>query len=323
MTDDSVTRRRCYTEGAGTAANGEQLSDDAGDMVDTGPEAAGHDRFLIDGPAAQRFWDKSALGVPQSGNRLLLSAAEVLFCNRQRNLALPEGWESVRLEQEGISGLLHEAAALEAVRTPGELVVLTQNLAKLNLPEAASESSWALRWPRIGRVTDGPPDGELRWVKASEAIDWRELHEWARATTAADRIAEVLIVDDDLDVTTYRLSSCNPTGEVNHTESDAGDENPFSVLLEDVIARGLLPRSGFKYGTRWRLYDRPLGEAHAPYLLQHEDEAPSDWAQICLSARMATGVNKTWLCGFEQGGNWRYLAVTRPPPDARWSGVRR
>ena len=288
-----------------------------------GPEAVGHDGFLIDGPAAQRFWDKSALGVPQAGNRLLLSAAEVLFCNRQRNLALPEGWESVRMEQEGITDLLHEAAALEAVRTPGERVVLARNLESLGLPGSASASTWALRWARTERVKNGPPEGELRWVEASEAIDWRELHEWASRTAAADRIAEVLIVDDDLDVTTYRLSSCDPTGEVSHAENGEGDASHFPGLLEDVLARGLLPRSGFKYGTRWRLYDHPLGVTHAPYLLQHEDEAPSDWAQVCLSARMATGVNKTWLCGFEQAGEWRYLAVTRPPPDARWANPRR
>ena len=287
------------------------------------PEAAGHDEFLIDGPAAQRFWDKSALGVPQSGNRLLLSAAEVLFCNRHRNLALPEGWESARMEQDGITDLLQEAAALEAVRTPGEKVVLARNLESLGLPDTSSESTWALRWARDERVKNGPPDGELRWVEASEAIDWRELHEWASRTAAADRIPEVLIVDNDLDVTTYRLSSCDPTGEVSHAEAGEGDASPFSGLLADVLARGLLPRSGFKYGTRWRLYDHPLGVTHAPYLLQHEDEAPSDWAQVCLSARMSTGVNKTWLCGFEQTGKWCYLAVTRPPPDARWSNPRR
>ena len=113
-----------------------------------GPEAVGHDGFLIDGPAAQRFWDKSALGVPQAGNRLLLSAAEVLFCNRHRNLALPEGWESARMEQDGITDLLQEAAALEAVRTPGEKVVLARNLESLGLPETSSESTWALRWAR-------------------------------------------------------------------------------------------------------------------------------------------------------------------------------
>ena len=287
------------------------------------PEAAGHDEFLIDGPAAQRFWDKSALGVPQSGNRLLLSAAEVLFCNRQRNLALPEKWENERMEREGISDLLHEAAALEAIRTPGEKVVLARNLESLSLPGTASESTWGLRWARAERVRNGPPEGELRWVKASEAIDWRELHDWASEATAADRIAEVLIVDDDLDVTTYRLNPCDPNGEVSQAEVGGGDSSPFPGLLEDILGRGLLPRSGFKYGTRWRLYDQPVGVTHTPYLLQHEDEAPSDWAQVCLSARMSTGVNKTWLCGFEQAGVWCYLAVTRPPPDARWSGVRR
>ena len=109
--------------------------------------------------------------------------------------------------------------------------------------------------------------------------------------------------------------------EVRIFENTPDDEGSIS-LLRDVLSRKLLPRSGFKYGTKWRLYELPIGEEHAQWLLQPEWLAPRDWAQACLAARLANGVHKTWLCGFQNDGVWYYLGIHRPPSEGRWSGFR-
>jgi len=94
-------------------------------------------------------------------------------------------------------------------------------------------------------------------------------------------------------------------------------------ILNDLLDRGLVMRPGFKYGTRWRCYDKPLGEDHAPYLVVLPSEAPHDWAGACLASRLAAGVNKIWLHPVQYGEKWCYLAVTRPPADSRWSNPNR
>ena len=78
-------------------------------------------------------------------------------------------------------------------------------------------------------------------------------------------------------------------------------------------------RPGFKYGTRWRCYDKPLGEDHAPFLVILPEDAPKDWAGACLASRLASGVNKIWLHPISHGDSWNYLAIKRPPADSRWS----
>ena len=329
-----------------------------------------HERgWILDGPAAQRLHDKSALGRPLPGNTLLLSDSEVLFCSRHRHLSLDEGWLEERVSQR--ASLLQETAALEAMRVPGEKIVMVDNLHHLSKSVIHSEGTWALRWSRSSIVRSDPPLSEVIWVRDDEPIDWLSLHRWASEVSDLERISEVLIVDDEMGVTCYRIDVCDPRGNLNNIDDKPLDEHLDSLLednwsggllipdselpeqigspipegtwvdedevrllagdddergaaslLRDVLGRGLLPRTGFKFGTRWRLYDSPIGEDHARWLLQPEWLAPRDWAQACLSARLATGVNKTWLCGFEHDGSWLYLGLVRPPADARWSGIR-
>ena len=81
-------------------------------------------------------------------------------------------------------------------------------------------------------------------------------------------------------------------------------------LYSDLLSRGLLCRPGFKYGCRWRLSCEPMGEAHAPWLLSPEDEAPSNWDGACLAVRLAAGVHKKWLCALH-GEEWQYLSIER------------
>ena len=102
----------------------------------------------------------------------------------------------------------------------------------------------------------------------------------------------------------------NPTGQLGR----------MVELLADLLSKGVAIRSGFKYGTRWRAYAGAVGGEHAPWLIVPVEEAPTNWGEACLSARLAANVNKLWLCASVTGNNeWRYLAIERPPSDSRWT----
>jgi len=94
-------------------------------------------------------------------------------------------------------------------------------------------------------------------------------------------------------------------------------ERPVDIdrasLQRWLIEQGLMLRPGFKYGSLWRAYERPIGEEHAPWLIQPVELAPSTWDGVCLAARLAEGVHKTWLCAFphHDGDGWRMLSIAR------------
>mgnify|MGYP003325727680 CR=1 FL=1 len=99
------------------------------------------------------------------------------------------------------------------------------------------------------------------------------------------------------------------------------EDNGARVLI-DLLGRGLNPKSGFKYGTKWRCYEGEIGMGHAPWLIVHPDKIPNDWNEACLASRLASGVNKKWLMPIIIGSKIEYLSISRPPADARWSSPR-
>ena len=82
-------------------------------------------------------------------------------------------------------------------------------------------------------------------------------------------------------------------------------------LFNDLMIRGVLLRPGFKFGSRWRVYDTPVGEAHAPWLVQPMEFAPETWEAACLAVRLSEGVHKSWLCALSQDDKWHYLQMQR------------
>lgn len=340
--------------------------------------------WAVLGGSANRLWERGCFGRPiQEG--ILLTAAEVLNAHRLRGLPLPhENWLSNVLKDK--PEILFECEILDALRFPGEKVVLSENLNAANAVLLDSRS-WALRWSRNVKPKDAEPIAEIRWFKSSDGIDWEALAEWTHNIETGGRIPELLIVDEEHGVVTYRCRLHNPSGPltdpfrgldnderrvVSHAwaeskETDGGFwldtprekwpivgvginleggiwiseiesrivsrivnptmPQPTGItgnrmeILSDLLSRGLAVRSGFKYGTRWRAYAGLVGGEHAPWLVVPLDEAPTDWGEACLAARLAAGVNKYWLCAMNPLGNggWRYLALERPPPDSRWT----
>ncbi len=317
-----------------------------------------------DGPASQRLWQKSVIGRLLKNGSLALSPAETLFVHHHRNIELPNNdWKTDALSMNGM--LLQEYCILEALRVPGNKVVLTGNLDLFDLDY--QPQTWACRWPSDSHPKDSQPTAEVRWFLDSEMLSPAELHNWAVEVRNSNRIPEVMIVDEELSVVSYQLSSESPIGifkeeglgeklpnlsdGINSADgmifpsenweieqlgipteegifldtiaSEIVDgKSPLSqgaLILLDLLDRGLVIRPGFKYGSKWRCYEKRIGDDHAPYLVVLPDEAPKNWAGACLASRLASGVNKIWLHPVNNEGSWNYLAITRPPADSRWT----
>jgi hypothetical protein len=127
-------------------------------------------------------------------------------------------------------------------------------------------------------------------------------------------ILKFIEVDSEFDLSEYTTDSPVTEYELSGSAS----------LLLDLWIRGLNTRPGFKYGSAWRCYPGHVGDGHAPWLvvdpnMNSRGSSPRTWAEACLSSRLASGVNKHWICPFIENGNWGYLEVSRPPSDSRWS----
>ncbi|RJU86484.1 MAG: hypothetical protein DWB89_03880 [Candidatus Poseidoniales archaeon] len=346
-------------------------------------------RILYDGSSYSRLWEKSAIGILADGPGLLLTDSEVIFCREHRGVEFNglndhgsySSWLTDRIEVN--QNLLLETAILEALRVPGNKVVLSENFDSLNLGKSRS---WAMRWSSDGHPKKGAPVSEILWFESKDLLNGKvesgesmlkDLLYWCVEVEEMGRIPEVLIIDEEQSVVTYRLSECNPTGvmekpakeiideisemektrisgnriffpsvskwpldsigiplqggrQLDHIEAEVitsyfeGEHSTSADILLDLWMRGLNTRSGFKYGSTWRCYSGSVGDAHAPWLVvDPTSEGPENWAEACLSSRLASGVNKHWLYPILDNSGWRYLQISRPPSDSRWSNPRR
>jgi hypothetical protein len=101
--------------------------------------------------------------------------------------------------------------------------------------------------------------------------------------------------------------------------TDANDFSDITDVFSDLLERGLHPRTGFKYGTEWRCYDKKIGIDHAPWLVVSPSDKKMNWESACLASRLASGVNKIWLQPLKINDVWEYLGIIRPPAKSRWT----
>ena len=305
----------------------------------------------------RRWWDKSAIGRPMD-DVLLLCPTDIVYCHDHRGM----DWPSKEWFQDALRkrpSLIHEALVNEAMRQPGNKVLWQDHFEEMDFEFV--DDTQALRWDAKNHPARGLPDAEVRWNHARSEFDIRDLLKWCRAVNELDRFAEMLIVDDDLDVVSYRVKEVHPKGrfEAHLFEVDGAidmlngsswvsgkggvdgvpsflggcvlDENSSpkendmvgARVARDMENRGLLVRTGFKYGVRWRAYEGNMSENHAPWLVSHPHSLPVDWTSACQGSRLSSGVNKTMLLPVVEEDSVSYVAIVRPPSDARWSTTRR
>lgn len=77
---------------------------------------------------------------------------------------------------------------------------------------------------------------------------------------------------------------------INKMQSDI---NLRYLVFCDLKKRGLIVKTGFKFGTHFRAYTKKPGETHAEYLAHVVDKSfKSIWADISRAVRLAHSVNK-------------------------------
>ena len=319
--------------------------------------------WKIHPPLSTRLYEKSALGRRHADGSISLTASEVLFCHWHRHVPLPNAeW----LESELMKNprLVYEAIIMDVGRNGGEMIVPT-----IHRPDD-EQLAWGVRWHRNRNHLKEDYQSSVAIATTHDQLDWGNLLDWCRKANNLGVDAELFVIDDELDVTMYRVDLIEPTGNlspwedlsskqkelfisnwVSKTPTESGsyvrqtaswdweqigiehmsgrilrkEEDTYiqhmivkeseptsdSLLMHDLLGRGLLLRPGFKYGCRWRVYDGDLNDSHAPWLIQPKHEAAVTWEGVCLSVRLAEGVHKQWVCAISDDLGWNYLRIQR------------
>jgi tRNA-intron endonuclease len=85
--------------------------------------------------------------------------------------------------------------------------------------------------------------------------------------------------------------------------------------FKDMKARGLIVKTGFKYGSHFRAYEGDPGKQHARYLVH---AVPNDytamWPEVSRAVRLAHGVKKEILLGRVGEKGVEYVSLSRYRP---------
>lgn len=98
----------------------------------------------------------------------------------------------------------------------------------------------------------------------------------------------------------HGLALHGPDGEelaredVERRAREVGEDADVAAnAYRELRAQGLVPKTGFKYGVHYRVYDGPPGDTHAPYLVQAlAEEAGWTLRELSRFVRLAHSVNK-------------------------------
>jgi len=87
------------------------------------------------------------------------------------------------------------------------------------------------------------------------------------------------------------------------------------VVFNDLKKKGLIVKTGFKFGTHFRAYTEKPDETHAEYLVHTvESDFKSIWAEISRAVRLAHSVNKEILFARVTSKKIDYIKLGRLRP---------
>jgi len=86
-------------------------------------------------------------------------------------------------------------------------------------------------------------------------------------------------------------------------------------VFNDLKKRGLIVKTGFKFGTNFRAYTTKPGDTHAEYLIHVLDrDFKGTWAEISRAVRLAHSVNKEIAFATIDNGKIEYIKFGRLRP---------
>ena len=171
------------------------------------PPTTFEDMWKIEPPLSTRLYEKSALGRRLEDGSIALTASEVLFCHWHRHVPLPNAsWLESELEKN--PRLIYEAIILDVGRNGGEMIVPSIHRSDIE------HLSWAIRWHRDRNHLKDDHQSSVSIATTYDALDWNDLLEWCRQSNEMNIDSELFVIDDELDVTMYKIDLINPTGDL-------------------------------------------------------------------------------------------------------------
>lgn len=87
------------------------------------------------------------------------------------------------------------------------------------------------------------------------------------------------------------------------------------MVFEDLKQRGLLVKTGFKFGAHFRAYTKQPEKTHAEFLIHVVEKGfQSIWAEISRAVRLAHSVNKEFVFACIDGKTIDYIKLGRLRP---------
>ncbi|TFG56296.1 MAG: tRNA-intron lyase [Methanomassiliicoccus sp.] len=113
------------------------------------------------------------------------------------------------------------------------------------------------------------------------------------------------------------IRSGQKMGEKGFLSTARRSQPDFAMRMRayrDLRSRGMVVKTGFKYGTHFRVYEGNPSKHHSRYLVHVvPDDYSTVWAEISRAVRLAHGVKKEIL--FASSGEYlRYVKLTRVRP---------
>jgi len=144
-------------------------------------------------------------------------------------------------------------------------------------------------------------------------LDKEENHQLERLLNQAVAIEGGHFISDDLKWVLPAFGIPHLSGRYLREEEYMflAHKDPSDSLYQHLAGQRLLLRPGFKYGCKWRVYETEINTEHAPWLVQPVGMAAETWEGVCLSVRLAEGVNKRWLCAIPDEATWSFLNIRR------------
>ena len=96
------------------------------------------------------------------------------------------------------------------------------------------------------------------------------------------------------------------------------NQDNFEILYKlyyNLRERGIIPKTGFKYGTAFRCYIGDPDSHHAEYMVQPVSKSYEvEWYHVSRAVRVAHTVKKDFVYGLVKDGSINYLKIERETP---------
>jgi hypothetical protein len=130
-----------------------------------------------------------------------------LFCHWHRHLPLPsDTWLENELQKN--PRLIYEAIIMDVGRNGGEMIVPATHR------PSDDHFAWGVRWHRDRNHLKDKYQASIATATTHDELDWHVLLDWCRKCSDQSLDSELFVIDDELDVTMYKLDLIEPRGNL-------------------------------------------------------------------------------------------------------------